>query len=142
MLVSLILTAVLNSVSGWMVRVLPLGTAEWMPHAVNLAVSFIVFTALFAAMFKWLPDARLRWRDMWFGAIVTSALFLIGKFALGFYFGMQEGKSTYGAASAFVLILLWVYYSSMILLLGAEFTQVWAKRRGRRIEPVEGAAAA
>jgi membrane protein len=90
----------------------------------NVVVNAVVFTQLFAAMFRSLPDAVIRWRDTLVGAGITAALFLIGQFGMGVYFGMKE-DGTYGVASSFVLLLLWVDYSSMIFLLGAEFTQVW-----------------
>jgi membrane protein len=89
-----------------------------------------VITVLFALMFKWLPDAPVRWSDVWLGAILTAALFEIGKFLIGLYIGKQGLESTYGAASSIVVILIWVYYSAQIVLFGAEFTNVTAKQRG------------
>jgi membrane protein len=141
LIVSMALTAVLNAVSSHLVGWLPQGVAAWIPHVVNLTVHFLVFTLLFAAMFQWLPDAVIRWSDVWIGAACTAALFLVGQMGMGLYFGLKDSQdATYGVASSFVLLLLWVYYSSMILLLGAEFTQVWAKSRGAGIEPEPGAA--
>ncbi len=138
LLVSLVLTTVLNAmadvVSGW----LPAGVATWVPLAVNFAVSFFIFTLLFAGMFKWLPDANVCWRDTWIGAIATALLFMAGKLLLALYFSRSD-TGGYGAASSLVLLLVWVYYSSMIFLLGAEFTQVWASRHGRPISPDDGA---
>lgn len=139
LLVSLVLTTVLRAMAGMMSEWLPQGVSTWVPLTIDFAVSLIVFTLLFAAMFKWLPDASIRWRDTWVGAGVTALLFMAGKFALGWYFGMSNTTSQYGAAASFVLVLLWAYYSGIILLLGAEFTQVWARRHGRRIEPEPGA---
>lgn len=138
LLVSLVLTAVLNAMAGMVSSWMPAGTGSWLPLAINFVVSFVVFTLLFAAMFRWLPDAEVRWRDTWVGAGATALLFMIGKFALGMYFSMTD-TGQYGAAASFVLLLLWVYYSGMIFLFGAEFTQVWAKRHGRQIMPEEGA---
>jgi membrane protein len=138
LLVSLVLTAVLRATAGMISQWLPAGISSWTPMAVDTAVSLIVFTLLFAAMFKWLPDAIVRWRDTWIGAAVTAVLFLIGKFALGMYFGMTD-TAQYGAAASFVLLLLWAYYSALIFLFGAEFTQVWARQHGRRILPEPGA---
>jgi membrane protein len=90
---------------------------------------------LFAALYKLLPDVHLAWRDMWIGALVTAALFTVGKFLIGLYLGRSAAVSVYGAAGSLVLILLWVYYSSIIFLFGAEFTQVYARWRGAAIEP-------
>jgi membrane protein len=90
-------------------------------------------------MFKWLPDAKIRWRDVGVGAACTAAMFLVGKFLLGIYLGTQD-PSAYGPAASLVLILVWVYYSAMILLLGAEFTRVWAEEsKGKHFRPEEGA---
>jgi membrane protein len=94
---------------------------------------------LFAAIYKFLPDAKIRWREVWIGALVTAILFSIAKFALGLYFGKSDPASTYGAAGSVILIMLWVSYSGIILLFGAEFTQVYARRSGHRVRPVEGA---
>src|SRR5215213_344524 len=96
----------------------------------GFVVSFLVIALLFALMFKWLPDAPVRWSEVWLGAIMTAALFEIGKFLIGLYIGKQGLESTYGAASSLVVILIWVYYSAQIVLLGAEFTNVCAKQRG------------
>lgn len=138
LLVSLVLTAVLRATAGYVSTWLPQGVSTWVPLAIDSAVSFVVFTLLFGAMFKWLPDAQVRWRDTWIGAAVTSLLFLVGKFALGMYFGMTD-TGQYGAAAAFVLLLLWAYYSAAIFLFGAEFTQAWARQHGRKIVPEKGA---
>ena len=81
-------------------------------------------------MFKWMPDAPVRWRDVWLGAVGTAALFEIGKFLIGLYIGKQGLESTFGAASSLVVVLIWVYYSAQIVLLGAEFTHAQAKRNG------------
>jgi len=108
--------------------------APYIPEAalqvVSFAVSFAVITLLFAMMFKWLPDAKIQWRDVWLGAIATAALFEIGKFLIGLYIGKQGLESTYGAAASIVIVLIWVYYSAQIVLLGAEFTNLYAKRCG------------
>jgi len=138
LIVSLAMTAVLNTLSSRVTVQFPAGDESWIAQTINLIVNAVVFTALFAAMFKWLPDAVIRWRDTLVGAVVTAALFLIGQFAMGIYFGTKE-NGTYGVASSFVLLLLWVYYSSMILLLGAEFTQVWAGKDGGETTPEPGA---
>ena len=108
-------------------------------HAVDVTLSFAVITVLFAAIFRFLPDAEIAWRDVWLGALVTSILFVIGKFVIGFYLGRSAPGDAYGAAGALAVILVWIYYAGMIVLFGAEFTQAWAGRRGARKEPEEGA---
>ncbi len=100
-----------------------------------LLFDFAAVTLLLAMIFKFLPDARVRWRDVWFGAALTALLFGFGKWALGLYLGSGSAASAYGAASSLITLLLWVYYSSQILLFGAEFTQVYADYCGSEIEP-------
>jgi membrane protein len=102
-------------------------------------ISFAAITAMFALMFKWLPDTGVEWRDVWLGAAITAALFELGKFLIGFYVGKLALASTYGAAASLVILLIWVYYTSQILLLGAEFTHCYASRY-RRQEPAPPAA--
>jgi membrane protein len=105
--------------------------AQVLPVA-NFALSFAVITALFAMIFKVLPDARIEWRDVWLGAAVTALLFTIGKALIGLYLGRAGVTSVYGAAGSLVLVLLWIYYSSQLLFLGAEFTEVYSRRYGSR----------
>jgi membrane protein len=102
---------------------------------VNILVSLVVITTLFAMIFKVLPDVKIAWRDVWIGAAATAALFTAGKFLLGLYLGSNATVSAYGAAGSIVLILLWVYYSAQILFFGAELTQVQANRYGIRLQP-------
>jgi membrane protein len=90
-------------------------------------------------IFKFLPDAEIQWRDVWIGAVMTAIFFGIGKWALGLYLGSGAASSAYGAASSLITLLLWIYYSSQILLFGAEFTQVYANQAGRRVKPSEHA---
>jgi membrane protein len=104
-----------------------------------LIFDFAVVTLLFAVIFKFLPDVKIQWRDVWFGAAMTAMFFAIGKWALGLYLGSGSAASAYGAASSLITLLLWVYYSSQILLFGAEFTQVYANRAGRKLTPDEHA---
>ena len=99
-------------------------------------ISFLIIALLFAAMFKWLPDTPVGWRDVWSGALLTAALFELGKFLIALYIGQQGLESTYGAAASIVVLLIWVYYSAQILLFGAEFTNVIAKRHSARREVV------
>jgi membrane protein len=101
-------------------------------HFVSVLVSFLVIALLFAMMFKWLPDTAIDWYDIWLGALLTAALFEIGKFAIGFYIGKQGLESTYGAAASIVVVLIWVYYSSQIILMGAEFTHAFANQHGSK----------
>jgi len=105
----------------------------------NNVMSLAVFVGLFAAMFKVLPDVDVQWRDVWIGAAITAGLFVVGKWAIGKYMGITGTGSAYGAAGSLLVLLVWVYYSAIILFIGAEFTQVWAKRQGRTITPDEHA---
>jgi membrane protein len=105
----------------------------------NLVVSLAVITLLFGALFKVMPDAKISWRSVWIGAGVTALLFVLGKFIIGFYLGQSNPGQAYGAAGSLAVLLLWIYYSSIILLFGAEFTETWADRRGKGIEPEPGA---
>jgi membrane protein len=138
LLVSLVLSAGLSAVSDW-VTVHISKALNILFRLADIVVSTGVITLLFAAIYKFLPDAKIRWREVWTGALVTAVLFVIAKFALGLYFGKSDPGSAYGAAGSIILIMLWVSYSGMILLFGAEFTQVYAKRDGHRVEPTEGA---
>jgi membrane protein len=95
-------------------------------YILNLIISFIVITSLFAVIFKVLPDAKTKWKDIFPGALASGVLFMIGKFAISFYIGKSHVGTTYGAAGSLVVLLLWVYYSAIILYLGAEFAKTWA----------------
>lgn len=134
MLVSLLLTAGLSAFSEWIKANLP-DVMLFVFYLINFVVSFGIITVLFALMFKVLPDAQVRWKNVWIGAAVTTGLFLLGKFGLGIYFGKAEPGSTYGAAGSIILIMLWVSYSCMILFLGAEFTKQYTLARGDEIIP-------
>lgn len=139
LLVSLVLSALLTQAGGFVASLLPGGLGEAALWIIDLALSLAVITALFATMFKVLPDAEIGWSDVWHGALATAALFVLGKFLLGFYIGTTDPGSAFGAAGSLAIILVWIYYSSMIFFLGAEFTQVWAVRRGSGITPEEDA---
>jgi len=130
LLVSLVVSAVLAALGAWFDHLLPGWTVMW--QGVNLLVSFGVITVLFAMMYKILPDTHVAWKDVWLGAAVTSLLFSLGKFGIGLYLGRSAVASSYGAAGSLAVVLLWVYYSAQILFLGAEFTQVYARRHGSR----------
>ena len=135
LLVSLTLESVLKAFSHYVQSVLPGGIV--IALAVYLIFDFAVIVLLFAMIFKLLPDAKVQWRDVWIGAVMTAILFGTGKWLLGFYLGSGAAGSAYGAASSLITLLLWVYYSSQILLFGGEFTQVYAARAGRGVEPAE-----
>lgn len=126
LLVSLVITAALAAFSKYAEPLL----AEWLLHFMSILVSLAVITLLFAMMFKWLPDAAVDWYDVWLGAIVTAVLFEIGKSAIAFYIGKQSLESAYGAAASIIVVLIWVYYTSQIMLMGAEITHAFAKHRG------------
>ncbi|MEO6165893.1 MAG: YhjD/YihY/BrkB family envelope integrity protein [Chitinophagales bacterium] len=138
LLISLVITTTLAFFGDWMQGRMP-GLAVIALQAINFIVSFGLITVLFALMFKFLPDVKIRWKDVWMGALLTSLLFSIGKLALGFYFGKTEPASVYGAAGSVVLIMLWISYSCMILLFGAEFTQQYSTAHGHKVVPVEHA---
>jgi membrane protein len=135
LLVSLAIEALLKSFSHYVQSALPGGLAVAL--TVYLVFDFAVVALLFAMIFKFLPDVKIQWRDVWIGAVMTAILFGLGKWLLGFYLGSGAAGSAYGAASSLITLLLWVYYSSQILLFGAEFTQVYASRAGRALEPTE-----
>ena len=138
LLVSFAVSAVLEMMTGAMGDAM--GAGPWIQSILNYAVTFAVLGVLFAAIFKYMPDAVVDWRDVAIGAAVTAVLFLVGKFGLQVYLNYSNPASQVGSAAAsLVVLLVWVYYSAMILLFGAECTQVWAKRYGRGIVPEEGA---
>jgi membrane protein len=126
LLISMLVTTALSAAGKILAGYLP----ETVMQVASFVVSFGVITLLFAMMFKWLPDAKIAWRDVWIGAVATAALFELGKFLIGLYIGKQGLESTYGAAASIVVVLVWVYYSAQIVLFGAEFTNVYAKARG------------
>jgi membrane protein len=111
----------------------------WLGEAIHFGASLAVITLLFAMMFKYVPDVKIAWRDVWLGAVVTAALFAVGEFAIGLYVGRSGMASSYGVAGSFVVLLVWVYYSAQILFFGAELTQVYAGRFGSEIVPSENA---
>jgi membrane protein len=135
LLVSLSVEALLKGFSHYVQSVLPGGLVVAL--AVYLIFDFAVVVLLFAMIFKFLPDVKIQWRDVWIGAVMNAILFGLGKWLLGLYLGSGAAGSAYGAASSLITLLLWVYYSSQILLFGAEFTQVYAARAGRELKPSE-----
>ena len=139
LLASLVISWILTAFGGLINRLSPDWLSAEVLEAANLAVSFLVITLVFAALLKFVPDARIGWRDVWIGAAVAAMLFVLGKFALSLYLSYSNVTSTYGAAGSLALILLWIYYSSMILFFGAELTQVVASHRGHAAPPEPGA---
>jgi membrane protein len=135
LLISLVISAALASV----VQLLGDWQTGLLGHIVNEVVSLVVITLLFSVIFKFLPDARIAWGDVWLGAAITALLFEVGKFLIGFYLGHSGVASAYGAAGSLAVLLVWLYYSGQIFLLGAEFTKVYANRFGSRIVPAPNA---
>ncbi len=134
LLVSLLVTTALSALNNWLAQQLP-DAMLYVFQLLNFLVPLAVITLLFALIYKVLPDVHISWKAVWVGAVVTAVLFSIGKSLIGFYFGQSNPASAFGAAGSLILILLWVNYSALIFLFGAEFTQVYARRYGERIEP-------
>lgn len=126
LLISFIVTAAITALNDYL-KSLITEVAIYFAYFVDIFSSIGIITLMFALMFKFLPDAKIKWRAVWFGAFITAVLFVLGKFLLGLYFGEANPGSTYGAAGTIVLVLLWVSYSSLILFFGAQFTYVYAK---------------
>lgn len=134
LLISLVITSMLTAVSDYLKSNWP-DALLYIFYVIEFLISFAVITVLFALMFKILPDAKIKWRYVWIGAMLTGLLFVIGKFALGFYFGKADPGSAYGAAGSIILIMLWVSYSSMIVFFGAEFTKAYSDMYGHGTIP-------
>lgn len=134
LLVSLIIDTLLVVLQTTLSRILE-GWTLYIVTLTNILISLGLITVIFAMLFKVLPDAKIKWRDVWVGAIVTTLLFTIGKFLIGFYLGSSSVNSAYGAAGSLVIILIWVYYSTVIFLFGAELTSVYAEKTGSEILP-------
>lgn len=139
MLVSLVISSLLSAFGDVLSGMLPGILSGAVLMVFNAVVSLAAVTLLFALLYRYVPDARVEWRDVWVGAAATALLFTIGKFALGLYLGRSNPGEAFGAAGALALLLVWIYYSAIILFLGAEFTQQWAKHRGAGIRPAPGA---
>ncbi len=137
LLVSLVISAALSALRDYL--------NDWMPgvpmvwETLNVGASFLIVAVLFALIYKYLPDAKITWRDVGIGAVVTSALFTVGKYVISLYLGQTATASAFGAAGSFAVFLIWIYYSALISFFGAEFTQVYARRHGSRIDPDEHA---
>ncbi len=133
LLVSLIATSVISGLSGYLQTLMP--GLDALVQLFNIVVAFGLTTLLFAVMFKYLPDAIIAWRDVWFGAAATAVLFSVGKYLIGLYLGNSGFSSSYGAAGSVIILLVWVFYSAQILFYGAELTQVYSRSFGSQIKP-------
>ncbi|MFD2550532.1 YihY/virulence factor BrkB family protein [Bizionia sediminis] len=133
MLISFLITTAISVVNNYIQSLLP-NLVVYIAFVFDIVVSIGIVTMLFALIFKFLPDAKIKWKTVWIGAFITGILFVLGKFLLGLYFGHADPGSTYGAAGTIVLILLWVSYSCLILFFGAQFTWVYAERYGLGIQ--------
>ena len=136
MIVSLILNIIISSFGNFLSRYIHNFNVYFI-EVTDAVLSFLVSSFLFSLMFKILPDAKIRWKDVLFGGFITAVFFTLGKLAIGFYLGKSNLTTLYGAAGSIIIIMLWVYYSSIILYLGAEFTKVHANLYGRKIQPNE-----
>jgi membrane protein len=134
LIVSLIVNALLLAMSNYLLQLLPELPINVLSF-VNTALIFFVISFLFSVIFKMLPDVRIKWKQVWPGAFVTSALFLLGKFLIGIYISNTNTVSLYGAASSIIVLLLWIYFSAAILYFGAEFTRAYIEYHGKNIEP-------
>lgn len=138
LLISLVVTTAINALSEFIGNYY--SDFSWqMVEVLNFIFSQIIITALFAAIFTLLPDVKIKWKTNLIGAFMTSLLFLAGKYLIGFYFAKSDPASVYGAAGSVVLLLLWVYYTCLILFFGAEFTVNWALHKNIKIEPTSNA---
>jgi membrane protein len=133
LVLSLLLSIVLSFLTGFLQNLMPVPI--FLIEMADLVFSLLLITLLFAVVFKVLPDADIAWTDVWFGSAITAILFTLGKFLFGLYLGRSTIRSAYGAASSLAIILIWVYYSAQVFFIGAEFTQVYANRYGRRVKP-------
>jgi membrane protein len=137
MLALLVASVVIATLGTYFANSIPGSETVW--HLISEGFSFLVFTLIFAVLFKYVPDVKVPWRDVWAGAALTAALFVIGKVLIGLYIGKTGVASAYGAAGSLALLLIWVYYSAQIIFFGAEFTLTYAQQRGDAIEPEDNA---
>jgi membrane protein len=133
LLVSLVVSAALSALSGWLRGLF--GNIAVVSWAIDAVVALGAISTLVALIYKILPDARVAWRDVWVGAVATAILFMIGKYLIGLYIGKASVGSAFGAAGSLAVLLVWIYYSAQIILLGAEFTRVYANRFGEKVRP-------
>jgi membrane protein len=137
LLVSLAFSAILAALGQRLTR--SLGIPEGILQFTDWAISFAALSAIFAVMYRYLPDARIAWTDVWVGAVASALLFVVGKSVIGYYLGDSDPGSAYGAAGSLAVVLIWVYYTSMVVLSGAVVTRVWAERYGSGVKPERGA---
>lgn len=130
-------TSFLWTLTGYFKHLLPIPGIFW--QGFDFLVSFVILILIFALVLKVVPDVKITWKDVSIGAVVTALLFTVGQFLLGLYLGRKSFTSTYGVAGSFVMILVWIYYSAQIFLFGAEITQVYAHRHGRKVQPADDA---
>jgi len=135
LLVTLLVNFVVTALGNWIERLLPI--TKLLFKVVNLGISFMVIATLFGIIFKFLPDVKIRWRDVRSGAFFTAVLFTVGQYAINLYIQYAAKSSTYMAVGSILVILVWIYYTSAILYIGAEYTQVYAEAIGSRIQPAE-----
>ncbi|WP_143164157.1 YihY/virulence factor BrkB family protein [Hymenobacter daecheongensis] len=134
LLISFMISAVLSAFTGYLQRLLPDVTIILI-RLIDFALSLGITTALFALIYRFLPDAIIRWRDVWMGAFITALLFVLGKFLIAAYISYADPGSAFGAAGSAIVLLVWVNYSSLIIFFGAEFTQEFADAYGQRVQP-------
>ncbi|WP_161889707.1 YihY/virulence factor BrkB family protein [Pontibacter russatus] len=134
MLVSLVLSTAISVLSGYLSKIFP-DIAVFFIRLVDFVLSAGIISVLFALIYKYLPDANIRWKDVWVGAIVTALLFALGKFLISFYISTSDPGSAYGAAGSIIVILVWIYYSSLIIFFGSELAQQYADKFGQHIRP-------
>jgi len=134
LLISFVISALLSFFTDYLTRLLPNITLVLI-RIFDFAVSLGITTLLFAMIYRYLPDAIIRWRDTWIGALITGLLFLLGKYLISFYIATSDPGSAYGAAGSLIILLVWIYYSSLIIFFGAEFTQEFAAAYGQRVQP-------
>ncbi len=139
LLVSLVLSALISAFGAIVGDMLHGTLNSALLFSLDLVLSFVIFTIVFAMTYRFLPDARIGWGDVMHGATGTAFLFLLGKFGIGFYLGRSNPGEAYGAAGSLAVLLVWLYYSSMLLLFGAEFTRVYSESRGHFVQPEKGA---
>jgi len=139
LLVSLVVSWLLTEFGNWIENLAPAWLSGSVVQAANAAFSLAIITVLFAVIFKFVPDVKLGWSDVWWGAITAALLFVLGKSGLGIYLAWSNPATAFGAAGSLALVLIWIYYSAMVLFLGAELAQVLSQRRGKIAAPEAGA---
>jgi membrane protein len=135
LMVTLVLDAALSIFKDFLYKVITEDFGVYIVEAANVVISLLIISGIFALVFKFLPDARIKWKDVSIGALVTGALFMLGKLAIGLILSNSQITSTYGAAGSLAGILVWVFYSSILVLIGAIFTRVYAEKIGHDIQP-------